>query len=137
MTERDDRADIRDLLIRYASGIDRRDWALFRTVFTVDCVVDYGAIGAWTGIDELTEFMDSTHTMFGHTLHRMSNDAVVVAGDRASARSYVDALQMAPDGMTGVNGIGNYDDELVRAPDGWRIARRRFTTVRVAAVGKP
>ena len=58
MTERDDRQDIADLLVRYASGIDRGDWPLFRTVFTEDCRLDYGEIGVWRGVDAVTEFME-------------------------------------------------------------------------------
>ena len=37
----EDHQDVADLLVRYATGIDRRDWALFRTCFTGDCEVDY------------------------------------------------------------------------------------------------
>lgn len=140
MTERDDRQDISDLLVRYATGIDRRDWPLFRTVFTDDCELDYGEIGAWDGVDAVTNFMEQVHAMAGHTLHRLTNQAITVDGDKAAARTYVDALIMFGDnqtGVTGVNGIGFYDDELVRTPDGWRIARRRFTAVRVSTVGSP
>jgi 3-phenylpropionate/cinnamic acid dioxygenase small subunit len=36
VSENDDRQQISDLLVRYATGIDRRDWPLFRTVFTED-----------------------------------------------------------------------------------------------------
>ena len=36
---------------------------------------------------------------------------------------------MAPDGQTGFNPVGWYDDVLVRTDDGWRIARRNFTMV--------
>jgi 3-phenylpropionate/cinnamic acid dioxygenase small subunit len=136
--ERDDRLDISDLLVRYATGIDRRDWPLFRTVFTGDCELDYGEIGAWKGVDAVTDFMEQVHAMAGHTLHRLSNQVITVDGDRATARTYVDALIMAGDntsGVAGVNGIGFYDDDLVRTQDGWRIARRRFTAVRVAGVG--
>lgn len=68
-------------------------------------------------------------------LHRLSNQAITIDGDTAVARTYVDALIMAADNQTGVNGIGFYDDEIVRTPDGWRIARRRFTAVRVSTVG--
>jgi SnoaL-like domain len=50
MTERDDRQDIFDVLIRYATGIDRRDWSLFRAVFTDDCILDYGEIGVWNEV---------------------------------------------------------------------------------------
>lgn len=143
MTERDDRQDISDVLIRYATGIDRRDWALFRTVFTDDCELDYGEIGAWRGVDAVAEFMEQVHALAGHTLHRLTNQAISVSGDAASARTYVDALIMAGDnqaavaGAAGVNGIGFYDDDLVRTADGWRIARRRFTAVRVSTVGGP
>ncbi|OBF06435.1 polyketide cyclase [Mycobacterium sp. ACS4054] len=137
MTERDDRQDICELLVRYATGIDRRDWALFRTVFTADCELDYGEIGAWSGVDAVTDFMEKTHALAGHTLHRLTNQAITVAGDTATARTYVDALIMFADNQSGANGIGYYDDDIVRTTDGWRIARRRFTVVRVSTVGSP
>jgi 3-phenylpropionate/cinnamic acid dioxygenase small subunit len=135
MSAHQDRDDITDVLVRYATGIDRRDWPLFRTVFTDDCQLDYGDIGRFDGVDAVTEFMDQAHAMAGHTLHRLTNFAVDVDGDTARARAYVDALIFAPDNQTGVNAVGFYDDDLVRTPGGWRIARRRFTTVRVSTVG--
>lgn len=137
MTAREDRLDILDVLARYATGIDRRDWPLFRTVFTDDCELDYGEIGAWKGVDAVADFMEKTHAMAGHTLHRLTNQVVTVDGDLAQARTYVDALIMVGNNNSGVNGIGYYDDELVRTHAGWRIARRRFTAVRVATVGDP
>jgi 3-phenylpropionate/cinnamic acid dioxygenase small subunit len=137
VTEREDRQAIADVLARYATGIDRRDWSLFRTVFTDDCQLDYGEIGAWNGVDAVTDFMEQTHAMAGHTLHRLTNQVITVDGDSAQARTYVDALIMMADNKSGVNGIGYYDDELVRTHTGWRIARRRFTAVRVATVGEP
>ena len=137
MTEREDRQDITEVLLRYATGIDRRDWSLFSTVFTDDCSLDYGEIGAWQGVDAVTGFMRQAHAAAGHTLHRLTNPVIAVEGDRAEARTYVDALVMLADNKSGVNGIGYYDDEVVRTAAGWRIARRRFTTVQVKAVGDP
>nr|WP_208411030.1 nuclear transport factor 2 family protein [Mycolicibacterium fluoranthenivorans] len=122
-------------MIRYATGIDRRDWPLFRTVFTADCALDYGEIGAWNGVDAVTEFMVLAHAGAGHTMHRLSNMAITVTGDTAIARTYLDALILAADNASGVSAIGFYDDELVRTGDGWRIARRRFTSVRIAVIG--
>lgn len=137
MTEREDRQDIADLLVRYATGIDRRDWPLFRTVFTDDCELDYGEIGAWKGVDAVTDFMQQVHALAGHTMHRLSNQAIAVDGDKAAARTYIDGLIMAGDNKSGVNAIGFYDDEIVRTDDGWRIARRRYTQVRLTTVGSP
>ena len=137
MTEREDRQDISDLLVRYATGIDRRDWPLFRTVFTHDCELDYGEIGAWKGVDAVADFMEQVHALAGHTMHRLSNQAIAVDGDKAAARTYIDGLIMTGDNKSGVNAIGFYDDEIVRTDDGWRIARRRYTQVRLTTVGSP
>lgn len=128
---------VADVLIRYATSIDRRDWDRFRTCFTVDCEADYGDIGRWSGVDEITDWMRETHEPCGHTLHRISNIAVEVdpGGDQATARSYVDALVLFAGNELGVRAAGYYDDELVRTGDTWRIARRRFTTVWTETVG--
>ncbi len=136
MTEREDRQDIAELLVRYATGIDRRDWPLFRTVFTDDCELDYGVIGSWQGVDAVAEFMEQVHAMAGHTMHRLSNQTITVDGDTARARTYIDGLIMTGDNKSGVNAIGFYDDEIVRTANGWRIARRRYTQVRLTTVGE-
>jgi 3-phenylpropionate/cinnamic acid dioxygenase small subunit len=135
VSEREDRQDIADILLRYATGIDRRDWPLFRTVFTDDCQLDYGEVGSWRGVDAVTEFMQQAHELAGHTMHRLTNQVITVDGDSAQARTYVDALIMLTDNNSGVNAAGFYDDEFVRTEKGWQIARRRFIQVRVAPVG--
>ena len=90
--DRDVRQDVADVLVRYATAIDQRDWALFRTCFTDDCEADYGAIGVWRSVDEITEWMAQVHDACGHTMHRISNVAVSPgAGDGVVARCYVDA----------------------------------------------
>jgi 3-phenylpropionate/cinnamic acid dioxygenase small subunit len=137
MGEGEDRAarqDIVELLVRYATAIDGRDWDLLRRCFTPDCHADYEGIGVWHGIDELTRFMVDAHAGFGPTMHRISNAAVTVTGDRATARAYVDVVAMAPDGASGVTAVGWYDDELVRTDGGWRIARRRFTPIHMGTL---
>jgi hypothetical protein len=67
--------------------------------------------------------------------YRLTNQVITVDGDLAQARTYVDALIMIGDNTSGVNGIGYYDDDLVRTAAGWRISCRRFATVRLGAVG--
>ena len=135
MTEREDRQDIAELLVRYATAIDRREYPLLGNVFTDQCDVDYGEIGRWSSADAVIEFMDQAHALAGYTLHRLSNIAVTLDGDQAVARTYIDGLIMAGDNRGGVNAVGFYDDELVRTDKGWRISRRQFTTVRITTVG--
>lgn len=129
--------EVSAVLVRYASGIDRRDWALFRSCFTKDCRVDYGEIGAWNGVDEITAFMMTVHEQCGYTLHRISNVVVESLRDGAHARSYVDAVIMGPDNRDGVRAIGFYDDRLVNSDGaGWQIAERKFTTAHVGTIGE-
>lgn len=127
--------EVNAVLVRYASGIDRREWDMFRSCFTPDCVIDYGEIGAWNGAEEITAFMIAVHENCGYTLHRISNVAVERLPDGARARSYVDAVIMGRDNRDGVRAIGFYDDRLVHTEGGeWQIARRNFTTVHVGTV---
>ncbi len=132
---RADEHDITKVLVAYATGIDRRDWELFRTCFTDDVVAEYEGLDPWHGIDAITDSMTTSHAEMGHTMHRLTNMAIVVDGDTATARTYVDAMLMAPDGQSGLNPRGFYDDELRRTPQGWRIAHRNFTYVHFGVIG--
>lgn len=127
-----DRDEIIDLTVRYATAIDSLQYSLLTTVFTEDAQVDYGEIGKWTGGGEVAAFMEEVHAAARHTMHRMTNQAVDIDGDAATVRTYVDALILFEGG--GVNPIGYYDDHTVRTGDGWRIARRTYTSVRLVAV---
>ena len=123
-----DRLDIADLMVRYATGIDTKDWELFRSCFTDDVVCDYGDIGQWNGVEEITAFMIEAHKAMPHTNHMMSNVVAKVTGDTATVRTYVHVVLVAGgDPPTVIDGVGSYDDGLVRTEGGWRIARRRFT----------
>ena len=129
------RQDVSDLLVRYASGIDRRDWELLRSCFADDCAADYGDVGSWNGGDAITAWMQKTHDPMGHSLHRITNQAITRDGDTVTARSYVDVIVLGPDNLRGAQACGYYDDVFVETDDGWKIARRRYTMVRVQAIG--
>jgi 3-phenylpropionate/cinnamic acid dioxygenase small subunit len=134
-SERDAKQDIADVLIRYATGIDRRDWNLFRTCFADRCHLDYPGIGTWDTGEAITDFMITAHAQMGHTMHRISNIAIAVEGETAMARCYVDGLLLDPDGQSGFNPVGWYDDRLVHDHDGWRITQRVFTMAHFRTIG--
>ena len=127
-----DRDEIVELTVRYATAIDSLQYSLLTTVFTDDARLDYGEVGQWVGGAEVAEFMEAAHVGATHTLHRMTNQVVDIDGDVATVRTYVDALILFEGG--GVNPVGYYDDHVVRTDDGWRIARRTYTSVRLVAV---
>ena len=123
--------EVVDVLYRYATGIDRRDWPLFRTCFASDCQFDYGEIGQWRGVDQVTDYMIEAHIPFRHTLHRITNPVVAIDEIHATARCYVHALLVPEaDSSTAFEAFGFYDDELTKVSTSWRISTRRFTMVR-------
>ncbi|WP_041255160.1 nuclear transport factor 2 family protein [Frankia sp. EAN1pec] len=129
---REDHAQISDVVVRYATGIDQRDWELLRTCWTPDVEADYGSFGQFTGADALTEVMARTHENMGPTFHRISNIAIRIDGDRAAVRSYVHGvLLVTPDDPANwVDVIGSYEDIFIRTTEGWRISRRVARTAR-------
>jgi 3-phenylpropionate/cinnamic acid dioxygenase small subunit len=132
-----DKEQIAEVLIRYATGIDSKDWPLFRSCWTDEIDVDYQQLGCFTSADALTDVMRQLHENMGPTYHRMSNFVITVDGDRATVRSYVQAvLMLQPDDSTNwVDALGHYDDVFVRTPGGWRITERVSRTARTLTGG--
>ena len=132
-----DKEQIAEVLIRYATGIDSKDWPLLRSCWTDEIDVDYQQLGRFTSADALTDVMRQLHENMGPTYHRMSNIVIAVDGDRATARSYVQAvLMLQPNDSTNwVDALGHYDDVFVRTPDGWRIRERVSRTARTLTGG--
>jgi len=130
---RSDHGLITDVLVRYATGIDTRDWALFRTCFTKDVQADYGeGVGAWTDVDGITEYMTVMHRDMVDTKHMLSNFVIEVDGDTASASTYVHAvLVVTREPLTWFEPVGRYEDRLVRTSEGWRISHRVFHPTRM------
>ena len=130
-----DKEHIAEVLIRYATGIDSKDWPLFRRCWTDEIDVDYGDLGHFTTAEALTDLMRQIHDGMGPTYHRITNIVITAEGDRATARSYVHALLMATtdDSTSWIEALGHYDDGLVRTPAGWRICRRTTHIARVQA----
>jgi hypothetical protein len=79
--------------------------------------------------------MRKTHDPLGHSLHRITNSSFAWEGEAVAVRSYVDALVLLADNVRGAQSAGVYGDLVVQGPDGWKIARRKFTMVRLQMVG--
>jgi 3-phenylpropionate/cinnamic acid dioxygenase small subunit len=129
VTEREDKDDIKELLVRYAWAIDDKDWDALDTVFLPDAYLDYSSNpgGVEGPYPEIREWLAKSLAPFPVTQHLVTNMDVRVDGDRATSRTMV----YNPMGAATREGPlhyfflgGRYDDELVRTADGWRIAKR-------------
>lgn len=115
-----DRAEITDLLTRYARAVDRRDWDLFRSVFTPDARIDYTQVGGIAG-DPVTVvgFLSEVMAMFESTQHQISNIDITIDDDEAVVTAMVHNPLKLPDSPVWATG-GWYHHELVRTSEGWR-----------------
>lgn len=121
-----DRIEIGELLARYSTALDSREWAQLAEVFLPDAECDYGALGNPRGIEEITALISGTIGDLDATQHLVGNVVVAVDGDEATADCYLISQhirQGTPGGAHYLLG-GRYSDRVVRTPAGWRIAHR-------------
>ena len=120
-----DRIAAEDLLTRYATAVDRRDWQQYRSIFTADAEIDYTSAGGIAGtVDEVVEFLSTSLEMFEMTQHLVSNIDLEVNGESATVTAMFNNPMRLPGGDTWFTG-GWYHHDLVRTPDGWRSRRLR------------
>ena len=91
-----DRIEINDLLTTYATSVDNKDWAMYRTVFTPDAFIDYESAGGVKGtLDEVVAWMETTMAGFPMTQHLVANVGVELDGDAAKVRAmFYNPMQM-------------------------------------------
>ncbi|OHV04705.1 nuclear transport factor 2 family protein [Mycobacterium talmoniae] len=116
-----DQLAIAALLASYARAVDTKDWALYRSVFTDDAVIDYTSAGAIAGPrDEVADWLSAGFAAIEMSMHYITNIESEVDGDTARVR----AMFYNPMQLPGVDGLsycgGYYHHQLVRTGDGWR-----------------
>ena len=122
-----DRLEIEQLLVRYCYAIDQRDWDAYRSVYTEDAVIDDVSAGPGNTVDQMVEFLSRALEGVVLIQHAISTSLVEIDGDTAHARTvcHCPVVLDRGGGQTEMFFQGLwYVDELVRTPDGWKIAKR-------------
>lgn len=128
-----DRQAISDTVLRYATGIDMRDWEAYRSCFTDEVEIDFSS---WSGgepqvmrADDWTAAVCAGLSGFQATQHISSNHVIDVDGDEATCVSYMQAQHYLPndEGDNTLTLGGYYTNTLVRIASGWRIRRCQLT----------
>ncbi len=121
-----DRAAISDVLHRYATGLDMRDWALYRSVFTDEVDIDFSSAGIPAGrmkADDWVERLRVPFAGFDATQHLSANHVHDIRGDEATCTSYMRAEHFVinSEGENYYTLGGYYTNRLVRTADGWKL----------------
>ena len=124
-----DRQAISDTVIRYATGIDMRDWEAYRSCFTDEVDTDFTSFGGGEPqtmqADQWVAGVRAGLSGFEATQHISTNHVITLDGDSAICVSYMQAQHYLPndEGDSSLTLGGYYTNSLVRTKDGWRIRR--------------
>lgn len=120
-----DRAEINDVLMDYAIGIDSRDWARYRAIFTDKVELDFSS---WSGnpaapmaAEDWVAGVRNTLSGFDGTQHMLMNSVIELDGDRANVTLYMNAHHyLNIEGAHNMHSIGGYyTHRMIRTANGW------------------
>lgn len=120
-----DREAIRDCLFRYARGTDRMDKEAFHSAFWPDGTVEQVGFSGTAA-----EYIDHTLAVVAgmdQTMHLFGNILITIAGENATAESYVYAYHRLRANGEQRNDLivgARYFDRLQQRDDEWRISKR-------------
>jgi len=117
-----DRQQITDVLYRYASTVDTKDYASMRGLFTDDAVGKYGSADAIHGADNIIAWIDAATQDRAWQHHKLTVYHVDIDGDVAQTLTYHTSHQTTVDDPDRVIVIvARYTDALRREGETWKI----------------
>ena len=121
-----DRELIRDLVQRYARGVDRRDDDLVRSCYHPDAVDVHGRYSG--GVDGFIEFLREQLARWSITQHVIGNSLIEFDGHRAHVETYAVAyhrtLETPGRPVTDVTAGCRYVDVMEKRDGTWGIVHR-------------
>ena len=126
-----DERDIVQVALRYCRALDTKKWALLDDVFVADATADLGNPVRLVGLDAIRGRIRTALELLDDSQHLVGNHEVVVDGNSATHRCYLQAQHVREAAIGGPNYIvaGRYEDRLVRTTAGWRIAHRTLVVM--------
>lgn len=126
-----DERDIVQIALRYCRALDTKNWALLDDVFIPDATAELGSPEQLVGIEAIRGRIRTTLEHLDDSQHLVGNHEVVLDGDAATHRCYLQAQHIRQAATGGPNYIvaGRYEDRLVRTAAGWRIAHRTLVVM--------
>jgi ketosteroid isomerase-like protein len=122
--------EIRELALLYSRGVDRKDPALLRTLYTSDATDTHGDTFDGNAEDYVT-FLEGAFPYMRYSGHHVCNHLISVDGDEGEGEVYAIAYHIIPDGKGGWLedfGAVRYIDRYRKEADGcWRFAQRVVT----------
>ena len=126
----EDKLAVAECVYRYATGVDTRDWALYRSLFADEIEIDFSSYGPGQPAVTMAadDWVAGLKPLFGGlaaTQHMMSNPLVELEGDSAEITMYVRAHHVFdPEDPESYYTIGGYyRNRLVCEGGDWKLVR--------------
>lgn len=92
---------IRDLVLLYSRGVDRKDGALLRSLYTHDGIDDHGKHFSGSAADYV-DFLEKSFPFMWYSGHHVCNHLISIISDtEAEGEVYALAYHLIPDGKGG------------------------------------
>jgi len=119
-----DQIALRDLVMRYCRGCDRRDFALVRSLYHDDAIDDHGAMFRG-GPDAFVAWLPEMTARWELTVHSITNSLFAIDGDRAEGEHHVRAYHRTfPPERREYIVYGRYLDRYERRDGAWKFLHR-------------
>lgn len=122
--------DIRELVLLYSRGVDRKDGELLRTLYTADATDTHGDTFDGPASDYVN-FLEKSFPYMRYSGHHVCNHLISVDGNEGEGEVYALAWHLIPDGKSGWLEdfmCVRYIDKYRKEGDGrWRFAKRVVT----------
>lgn len=132
-----DESDLRDLIHRYAFGLDTRDWVLWRSVFADEVEMDMSDYQPEPPprslpADVVVRSAEVQFAGFDRTQHFIASHRFDIDGDTARITAHMRAEHWMTTGQGGdrYTMYGTYHDDCVRTADGWKLTRVKLQLLR-------
>ena len=122
------RQEIRDVLARYARGVDRADGELLAGCYHPDAIEEHGSTYSGPAAEYIAGAVERLRAM-GPMAHYLCSTHIELDGDRAWAETYVLTFARFGGGGGDVDTLtgGRLCDRFEYRSGEWRIAHRRMT----------
>ena len=120
----DDQKQIQGLLTHFFNDVDQRNWEGVSAKMTDSVYVNYTALGgdaAFKSPDEILNGWKALLPGFERTIHQIHNEAIWVAGNRATATLDAIATHYLNNDYWTV--FVGYDTEFIKEQNTWKLAR--------------
>tara|TARA_B100000676_G_scaffold2195_1_gene1951 strand:- start:235 stop:651 length:417 start_codon:yes stop_codon:yes gene_type:complete len=124
-----DRIALQDVMLKYAAGVDERDFDLYASCFIENVeVLDFGEAPI-NGRDEWVKYVKNALDNYGPTQHMLGPQLASINGDNAHCRTDVQALHYLkqPEGEI-LTLWATYETDMIRTDEGWKISKHRLVS---------